>query len=77
MKLPGLDATVLPDGSLEPNQDNHWYIDSLEVEKEVCRRLQNVEGLANCLNISKNGLEFEYYGKGDFEDYTKNNLPPP
>jgi hypothetical protein len=77
MKIPKLGATVLPDGSLEPDKDNIWRADSLEVEKEVYRRLHGVKGLANCLNISRNGLELEYYQQGDLEDYVKNNSPPP
>lgn len=31
MKMPRLDAMVLSDGSLEPNEENAWYADSLEV----------------------------------------------
>jgi len=77
MKIPRLDATVLPDGSLEPNEDNAWYVDSLEVEKKIYQRLHGVKSLANCLNISKNGLELEYYRKGDLVDYIKNNSPSP
>jgi hypothetical protein len=77
MKIPKLGATMLPDDSLEPDKDNIWQADSLEVEKEVYRRLHGVKGLANCLNISRNGLELEYYQQGDLEDYIKNNTPPP
>jgi len=77
MEIPRLDATSLPDESLEPNEENAWCVDNLEVEQEVYRRLNGVKGLANCLNISKNGLELEYYRKGDFEDNIKNNPPPP
>jgi hypothetical protein len=76
-KIPKLDATVLPDGSLEPDEDNIWHAGSLEVEKEVYRRLHGVKSLANCLNISKNGLELEYYRNGDLEDYIKNSSPAP
>jgi hypothetical protein len=77
MKIPKLGATVLPDGSLEPDKDNIWQADSLEVEKEVYRRLHGVYGLANCLDISRNGLELEYYRKGYLEDYVKDNPTPP
>ena len=77
MKIHRLDATVLPDGSLEPNEDNAWYVDSPEDEKEVYGRLHGVKGLANCLNISKNGLELEFYQRGDLKDYIKDNFPPP
>lgn len=77
MKIPRLDAAVLPDGSLEPSEENAWNADSLEVEKEIYRRLYGVKGLANCLNVSKNGLELEYYRTGELEDYIKNNSPPP
>ncbi|KAI4718477.1 putative histidine kinase HHK15p [Aureobasidium sp. EXF-10727] len=77
MKIPKLDATLLPDGSLEPDEDNIWRRDSLEMEKQVYQRLHGVPGLANCLDISTNGLELEYYRKGDFEDYIKDNSAPP
>jgi serine/threonine protein kinase len=77
MKIPKLDAAVLPDGSLEPGEDNIWHADSLQVEKEVYRRLRGVKSLANYLNISKNGPELEYYRHGDLEDYIKNSSPPP
>jgi hypothetical protein len=77
MKIPKLGATMFPDGSLKPVKDNIWQADSLEVEKEVYRRLHGVKGLANCLNISRNGLELEYYQQGTLEDHIKNNSPPP
>ncbi|CAD0109744.1 unnamed protein product [Aureobasidium uvarum] len=54
MKIPRLDATLLPDGSLEPDGDNIWRRDSLEVEKQVYRRLHGIPGLANW-DISING----------------------
>lgn len=76
MKIPKLDATILPDGSIEPDKDNVWKVDGLEIEKEVYRRLLGVTGLANFLNISTNGLELEYYRNGDLEDYVKNNPAP-
>jgi hypothetical protein len=76
VKIPKLHATVLPDGSLEPDEDNIWHADCLEVEKEVYRRLHGVKSLAICLNISKTGLELEYYRNGDLEDYIKDSSLP-
>ncbi|KAI4847471.1 hypothetical protein E4T44_04493 [Aureobasidium sp. EXF-8845] len=73
MKIPKSHATVLPDGSLEPDEDNVC----LKVEKEDYRRLHGVKSLVNCLTISKNGLELEYYRNGDLEDYIKDSSPPP
>jgi hypothetical protein len=64
MKIPKLHATALPDGSFKSDKDNIRHADSLEVEKEIYRRLHGVKSLASCLNISKNGLELEYYRNG-------------
>lgn len=35
MKIPRLEATILSDGSLEPDKDNIWKGDGLEIEREV------------------------------------------
>jgi hypothetical protein len=71
------DATVLPGGSLEPDKGNLWYANSLEVEKEVCRRLHGVKDFGDCLNILENGLELQYCRNVDLEDYIRANSPPP
>lgn len=34
VKILRLDATILPDQSLEPKKDNIWNVDGLEIEKE-------------------------------------------
>ncbi|KAI5262809.1 hypothetical protein E4T47_09177 [Aureobasidium subglaciale] len=61
IEIPKLNAIKLPDGSLEPNEDNVWLVNSLDVEKE----------------ITTNGIELEYYGNGDLENHIRVNRPPP
>ncbi|KAK6008303.1 hypothetical protein QM012_000206 [Aureobasidium pullulans] len=77
MKIPKLEATIHPNGFLEPNKDNTWLVESLRVEKEVYQRLEGASGIAKCLQITTNGVELEDYRNGDLEDYIKNKPPPP
>ncbi|THY90939.1 hypothetical protein D6C95_06459 [Aureobasidium pullulans] len=76
MKIPKLRAEILSDGSLKPEKENEWLTGSLEEEKAVYQRLEGVQGLANCLRVSSNGVELDYYQNGSLEDYMRANDPP-
>ncbi|THY85539.1 hypothetical protein D6C92_08843 [Aureobasidium pullulans] len=76
MKIPKLRAEILSDGSLKPEKENEWLIGSLEAEKAVYQRLEGVQGLANCLRVSSNGIELDHYQNGSLEDYMRVNDPP-
>ncbi|KAG9953669.1 hypothetical protein KCU85_g1117, partial [Aureobasidium melanogenum] len=76
MKVPKLSATCNPDGSIKPDDAENMYKTDLSCEKEAYRRLQGVSGIANCLDISANGLVLEFYPNGDLEDYIQDNSAP-
>ncbi|KAH0362705.1 hypothetical protein KCU65_g7838, partial [Aureobasidium melanogenum] len=77
MKVPKFSATRnLADGSIIPDDAENMYKSDLSREKEAYRRLQGVSGIANCLDISANGLVLEFYPNGDLEDYIRDNPPP-
>lgn len=77
MKVPKLSATYNSDGSLKPDDEyNMYHTNDLSSEKEAYRRLQGVSGIANCLDISANGLVLEFYPNGNLKDYIEGNSPP-
>ncbi|CAD0110192.1 unnamed protein product [Aureobasidium uvarum] len=75
MKIPKFLGTSMTDGSIKPDDDRNMYMNDLSREKDVYRRLQGVPGIANCLDISENGLVLEYYSNGNMEEYLQNNSP--
>lgn len=50
LKIPSLLGEIQPSGEIEAHGE------SLEAEKEVYRRLQNVSGVAECLGCMNNGI---------------------
>ncbi|KJX96015.1 hypothetical protein TI39_contig846g00001 [Zymoseptoria brevis] len=76
LKIPNLLGHLHPSGDIEAHVDNELYYDSLENEKQVYKRLQNVAGVAECLECSKNGIRLRYYPNGSLHELISRYGPP-
>ena len=77
LKIPTLHGTLLPDGTVEPDSENEMYIERLDPEKRIYKRLHGVPGIAKCIECTSNGILLKYYRKGDLERYIAANEPAP
>ncbi|KAL9123461.1 MAG: hypothetical protein Q9217_007098 [Psora testacea] len=73
LKIPKIrDITTMP----EANRDDQEYINyvnckMLETEKAVYLRVGRCDGIAECINISEDGILLAFYKRGDLENYIK------
>ncbi|KAI4268485.1 MAG: hypothetical protein LQ337_007813 [Flavoplaca oasis] len=56
--------------------DNESNLACLEIEKDVYRRAAPFPGIAECIEISNEGILMAFYDRGNLEDYIKNNPAP-
>jgi serine/threonine protein kinase len=77
MKIPNLRGHLQPNGEIEAHVDNELYRETLEVEKEVYKRLRNVPGVAECLECTNNGIRLRYYPNGSLHELVSGYGPPP
>ncbi|KAI4153450.1 MAG: hypothetical protein L6R39_001567 [Caloplaca ligustica] len=56
--------------------DNDGNRESLEIEKAVYRRVGRFPGIAECIDISDEGILMSRYSRGDLESYVRNNARP-
>ncbi|SMQ45622.1 unnamed protein product [Zymoseptoria tritici ST99CH_3D7] len=76
LKIPSLLGEIQPSGEIEAHVDNDLYHESLEAEKEVYKRLQNVSGVAECLGCMNNGIRLRYYPNGSLHELISRHGPP-
>ncbi|MCJ1380764.1 hypothetical protein MMC17_003873 [Xylographa soralifera] len=73
LKIPKiLDLTSMPE---EDREDQEYINDGnramLDVEKAVYLRIGRYDGIAECINISADGIRLALYQRGDLETYVK------
>ena len=78
LKIPRLFGHSNPNGSIEAHPDNDTHLEHPEAEKEIYKRLRDVPGIANCIEINSIGILLEYYLKGSLGDFiTSHHTSPP
>jgi len=75
-KIPKLLAELHTDGTIIYDQNNKFCVDTLDLEKEVYTRLRGVQGVAECIGSSDNGILLRFYPKGDLETYIQQHDEP-
>lgn len=76
LKIPKLYGRLFPDGTVQPSEENRFYVDDLENEKQVYKRLHNILGIARCIDCTQNGILLEYYSNGSLETSMKKHNEP-
>ncbi|KAL8810789.1 MAG: hypothetical protein Q9223_002259 [Gallowayella weberi] len=76
LKIPKVrDTTDKPEAQRE---DEEYFGEAsrtlLEIEKEVYQRVGRCDGIAECINISKEGILLALYERGDLESYLEREI---